>query len=217
MADTKTTLTKKISEQAKPKTWSVAESVWFSLAVFFLPQLLILIPLILIMQLGGHASLEATIDAYSDWILNSLSALFVTAVGGGMLHWFTKNKGGIKALGFRRTPLDDMITVLPVFVGYFLTISGVFTLINSTGLLSNETLNESQSTGFEAGLEPIAMVAAFITLVILAPIYEEALFRGFAFQGVARKYGFWPAAIITSGLFALAHGQLNVGIDTFIL
>lgn len=198
-----------------PQAWSVWQSFWVSLSVFFAPQFAILVPVTAVMMAAGHESLEATFDAYEPWLVNTLAALFVTALGGLILHTFIKTRGGLAALGFKRTNIDDMVTVLPVFFGYFLTIAGVFTLISV--YLPSVDLDQTQSTGFEDGQQSIELIAAFFTLVILAPIYEEALFRGFAFQGVAKRYGYWPAAIVTSGLFGLAHMQLNVGIDTFVL
>ncbi|HEY7427401.1 MAG TPA: type II CAAX endopeptidase family protein [Gemmataceae bacterium] len=41
--------------------------------------------------------------------------------------------------------------------------------------------------------------------MVLLGISEEYLFRGYALQSLWRSAGFWPAAIVTSGLFAAAH------------
>ena len=61
-------------------------------------------------------------------------------------------------------------------------------------------------------------IFAFALFVIVAPFAEEAIMRGFLFGKLRQsKMPFWPAAIVVSLLFAVAHGQWNVGVDTFIL
>jgi len=42
---------------------------------------------------------------------------------------------------------------------------------------------------------------------IVAPIWEEFVFRIFLFNAMYRWWGFWPAAIVSSVLFGAAHGQ----------
>ena len=51
----------------------------------------------------------------------------------------------------------------------------------------------------------IALFAVFA--VVLGPIVEETLFRAFAFNAVLRYGGFWTAAVVSSILFGLAHGD----------
>lgn len=45
-------------------------------------------------------------------------------------------------------------------------------------------------------------------MVVFAPIYEEVMFRGFMWVGIANsRFGFWGASIVTSLVFALIHTQ----------
>lgn len=60
-------------------------------------------------------------------------------------------------------------------------------------------------------------VIGFAVLVIVPPIMEETLFRGFVFGELRRKYGFIWSTLITSLLFGFAHMAWNVGVDTFAL
>jgi membrane protease YdiL (CAAX protease family) len=60
-------------------------------------------------------------------------------------------------------------------------------------------------------------ILAFITLVVIAPFAEELLFRGYLYGKLKSNVPTVVAAITTSLLFGLAHQQLNVGIDVFIL
>ena len=46
-------------------------------------------------------------------------------------------------------------------------------------------------------------------LLILAPLAEEMLFRGWLFTGLRRALGVWPAGIVTAILFAAIHYDAN--------
>lgn len=43
--------------------------------------------------------------------------------------------------------------------------------------------------------------------IVLAPSFEEALFRWTLFNAMRKWWGFWPGAIVSSALFGLAHAQ----------
>ncbi len=57
----------------------------------------------------------------------------------------------------------------------------------------------------EIGTVPWQLAIMVVALVVLAPLGEELLFRGLLLRGLVRRLRFWPAAIITSLLFASAH------------
>src|SRR5262249_37045858 len=70
-----------------------------------------------------------------------------------------------------------------------------------------------------------ALWLVFISLVILPPITEEIMIRGFLFTGLRSKLSLIKAGLITSVLFAIPHLQPGsgqpllwmAGVDTFIL
>ncbi len=55
------------------------------------------------------------------------------------------------------------------------------------------------------------------TAVVIAPVSEEIFFRGFVFGGLRPRYGWLRAAVISSALFAMAHGQLTFFPAAFLL
>jgi membrane protease YdiL (CAAX protease family) len=60
-------------------------------------------------------------------------------------------------------------------------------------------------TGFAATLrDPVALALYGLVTVIAAPFGEEMLFRGLIFTGLS-SWGFWPAALVSSALFAVSH------------
>lgn len=76
---------------------------------------------------------------------------------------------------------------------------------------------QSQEVGLtKLGSYP-ELVLGFVSLVILTPIIEELIFRGVIFRGLSRTLPLWFAVGFSSVLFAIAHGQWNVAIDTFVL
>ncbi len=84
-------------------------------------------------------------------------------------------------------------------------------------LLPHFNSNQAQDVGLSGSYSLGLKIIGFVSLVILTPIFEETMFRGVLFKGLRRSMSFYPALIVTSLLFALAHGQLNVAIDTFAL
>lgn len=76
---------------------------------------------------------------------------------------------------------------------------------------------EAQEIGFAGLTNNWEFILAFISLVIVAPVAEEVIFRGYMY-GKLRKYApVWLTVLLTSLLFAIAHFQWNVGLDTFAL
>lgn len=53
-----------------------------------------------------------------------------------------------------------------------------------------------------------ATVLAILLAVVLAPITEEIVFRGVLFRALADKLGMWPAAILSSAVFAVIHFEV---------
>lgn len=63
-----------------------------------------------------------------------------------------------------------------------------------------DDVEEITGTGWMIALSVFAVV-------VLAPLGEELLFRGLLLRGMVRRLRFWPAAAITSLLFAAAHAD----------
>ncbi len=53
---------------------------------------------------------------------------------------------------------------------------------------------------------------SLLEYVIFAPLFEELAFRGLLFAILRRKFRFLPAALISAGIFGLAHGYGPVGL-----
>ena len=55
------------------------------------------------------------------------------------------------------------------------------------------------------GAEMITATVLWLIAMLLVSLTEEYVFRGYALQSLWRGAGFWPAALITTALFAGAH------------
>lgn len=63
----------------------------------------------------------------------------------------------------------------------------------------------------DVGTAPWQITLLVVAVVVLAPLGEELLFRGLLLRGLVRRIRFWPAAAISSLLFAAAH------VDAYLL
>lgn len=65
---------------------------------------------------------------------------------------------------------------------------------------------ESEGPLAQAAAEPGWQRILFVLLaIVLAPVFEEFLFRGVIYTGMSRSWGKWPAAIVVTLIFGLMH------------
>ena len=78
--------------------------------------------------------------------------------------------------------------------------------------------NAEQEIGYDlSNLIGTDLLIVFATLVIIAPIAEELIFRGWLYGKLKQRVPVWLAVILASALFGIMHGQVNVGINVFFL
>lgn len=143
-------------------------------------------------------------------IFCSTTALFAIVSVARMVMGFQWRSFGILLPQYR------YIWVLPIiFMCYLAVSTGIMLFVEQ--LMPGFDASEAQDIGFAKNKDTLTMVSAFVGLVILTPIFEEFIFRGVLFKGLRRRVPFWAAAIMAAAVFALAHGQWNVGLDTFVL
>ena len=78
--------------------------------------------------------------------------------------------------------------------------------------------NQAQDVGVSDRLFSLDLAIAFVVLVIVVPLCEELIFRGILYGKLrSAKLPVAASVFFVSLLFGVAHGQWNVGIDTFAL
>jgi len=133
------------------------------------------------------------------------------------LPWLVRRRPtSLKDIGLTRLPGWMDIALSPAGLILYLFISAVLIAVFST-LLPSFDMSQAQEIGFQNLSEQSEYLLAFVTLIIIAPIAEEVLFRGYLFGKLKRHVPLWVAMIATSILFGAAHGQWNVAVDTFAL
>lgn len=133
------------------------------------------------------------------------------------LYWKKKINTNIKDIGLDRLPSWGDILITPVsIVGYFLFSACL--LIIFTNIFPWIDANQVQDIGFDNLSQRYEYLLAFFTLVIIAPLAEETLFRGYLFGKIKKYAPVWVAILITSMVFGSVHyGGWNLVIDTFAL
>ena len=61
------------------------------------------------------------------------------------------------------------------------------------------------------------LVLLALTACVVAPVYEEIVFRGFLFQGLASSWGGVWGGVASATLFGLSHLQLDIFVPLFAL
>jgi uncharacterized protein len=110
-------------------------------------------------------------------------------------------------------------------LGFLAYLSLAFAFLLVAQFLPFLDADQKQALGFEtSNISQTGLLFAFASLVILPPIAEEMIFRGFLFGGLRAKYRFLWTALLTSVFFGGLHlmtaesGLLWIGaIDTFLL
>lgn len=165
----------------------------------------------------------------ADAINNSIAAQFffvLLAEGLAALFtiWLVRRRGlNLGAIGLGRRPriMDARLAVLG-----FLSVYALLVIANLIiGIFSPQINNQKQNLGFNNISTGSQNILAFLALVIVPPLGEEPLVRGFLYSGLRRWWRFWPAALATSFLFGIAHLEFGSGgplvwgaaIDTFLL
>jgi membrane protease YdiL (CAAX protease family) len=196
-----------------------------TVVIFFLGQITGVLFVYSFLALFGYDSDQIQTLLTDNAALQFLTILIIEVITLGIfwqLHRYRK-LSFIKEVGLGFKPkLSSLGWAIVTYGAYFLV------LIISVGLISwlvpAIDVDQSQQIGFD-GASGTNLIFVFLTLVVLPPIAEEIIFRGFLFQRLEKLIKIYPAAIVTSLIFAIAHTEflgdnpLNwiAAIDTFVL
>mgnify|MGYP000200623196 FL=1 len=99
--------------------------------------------------------------------------------------------------------------------GFGNIIIGVLMNLFKENTLVNQSI-DIVSNAFSAN-DTLSIIIQTILVVIVAPITEEILFRGFVFHETKKLYSLTTSVIINGVLFGLYHMNLLQGVNTFFL
>jgi membrane protease YdiL (CAAX protease family) len=162
----------------------------------------------------GASQMVAPQQAPSATLLgNPLVVIFVlasTAVIEGLLvlvllplmHWVSGFS--LHELGYRALRLSDVGTAAAGSIVMAIVGDGGESLIDSLTKSKHNQISVEMLKHLHDG--PILVTFALFAIV-LAPFFEESIFRAFLFNAGLRHRGFWFGAIVSGLAFGIAHGD----------
>jgi membrane protease YdiL (CAAX protease family) len=168
-------------------------------------------------------------DQATDWLQNSVYAQFVYVllaeglIVGALYIFLRRYKRSFRTIGRKKPRWIDPLYGLAATPAYYVTYLIVVAL--ATHYFTGLNVDQQQDIGFNSVHGAVPTVLTFISLVILPPLAEEIMVRGFLYSSLKKITKLVPAAILTSLIFAAAHlpeggaaGPLYIAaIDTFVL
>lgn len=151
--------------------------------------------------------LSLGIGIVDELVLTDLQLPFLTMfdlIGSSVivLVLIYKYKLNVRALyGFRYIGIAPLCVILSLLVL-------VARIVIATGWTDIQWL--IQTTPQLVSFEFFQFVLTRATSLLLAPVWEEFLFRGALFVVILRKFGVLPAYVVSSLLFAFLHLDVNV-------
>jgi membrane protease YdiL (CAAX protease family) len=106
-------------------------------------------------------------------------------------------------IGFKRPRWRDLFYGLSSVVPYYI----LFAVLRAVALSLFPSLNvdQKQEIGFDSVSGSVQLICTFISLIILTPLAEEIMFRGFIYKTLRKSLSVLVAALITSLLFGAGH------------
>jgi membrane protease YdiL (CAAX protease family) len=197
----------------KPKlAWGPTAAIMISLVAYIVSQVVLVLSVIPIAVIGKDTNID-TLLSDSPWINLVLTGVSSVALVAVLWLFLRHRKQSFKDLGFRKIRLSDFGWLGVAAVAYIIVLAITMTLASK---IPGFNADQVQDIGYKTA-QGWQLALAFIGLVVLPPIAEEMLFRGFLYRGLASQ---WPkiiAALFTSILFGVVHFQWNVSVDVFVL
>lgn len=170
---------------------------------------------------GVSSDANVTMFQQAPWLrvpvdLIVSTALFLFVVTPFYRVFFTPDIPLKYVFGLQRRPTwKDLGLTFIAYGAYFACL--IVTIMVIDALVPSFNLDEAQELGITQPDTLLEYMGIFLVLVVIPPVTEELIFRGFMFSSLRNTLPFWPTAVLVSIAFAVVHGQWNVGIDVFIL
>lgn len=200
----------------------IALPVWVCL-VFFVAQILIGVLLWMLDSAGVPLIVIGMVP------LNALTALAIYIVALIVVisvpWYFFKRKTTMSLMGINDWPTMLELLISPLAFVVYMLLTGVLMAI-AVNTFSVD-VNQQQALPFSQTMLVVRWqyLVAFLTMVVLAPVAEELLFRGYLYGKLRNSFSPWLVTMAVSLVFGLAHLwagaeaplQWTVAIDTFAL
>lgn len=174
----------------------------------------LVIALVLSLQLAnGNMNVVEYMTTYTNIVNQSVYYILIVAGLLNLLIYWIITLIRKKKL-YREVSIKKIkpITILPIVLG------GIAMNFILSAFISIIPFTDAMVESYESKSSVImgSGVAMWIATVIMAPIVEEIVFRGFVYQRLKSGMYKWIAAVITSIAFGVAHGTFIWAVYTFL-
>jgi membrane protease YdiL (CAAX protease family) len=192
-------------------------------AVWFYQKYDLLGALIVFLIFGGLFLLSMTVskEQISHVSAGGLVAnmAFQGMIAGGVCVFALQHTNLSTWLGLRWQNWPHVFWIAPSAV---LMMWFIFYAIDTTGYtkwmesLGAEPVQDTVEI-LQTSKDPLVLGLMIFTAVVLAPVCEEIVFRGYFYPVLKKFSGMWPAAFISALVFGAAHANLTVLLPLFLL
>lgn len=197
-------------------------SKWYKLFIlplwilvgFFVAQVLTLLISYLLKFIGRP--LSSLPDAVASTVIAAIVYIVMFAVVVGFPVLVKKMSISKRELGLGRWPSWMDLVLAPICLVAYVIYSALL-IMAAEKLIPGFNIDQVQDVGFSNLAHSYQYYLAMITLVIMAPLAEELIFRGFLFSKLRQLFPFWLTTLVVSVAFGAIHGAWNVAVDTFAL
>lgn len=164
----------------------------------------------------GFFAADITGSPLVDTVFAALVYTLTLVIAIGVPLRLFKAKTTKEELGLTRLPnWMDILLVPGSFIVYLIFAGLLMTAV--TALFPGFDVEEVQEVGFDNLSHTYEYVLAFITLVIIAPVAEEVLVRGYLYGKLRKVASVAVAVIVSALLFSAMHMQWNVAVNVLPL
>ena len=220
-----------VKQQKDQSFWHPAVALAVTIFIFLVSQLIA--SAILALFFMGYAMIKFWLSGetlkYSDWLSSGIGPkflyVFLIDIAVVWLIFITLRFRNLtfRDIGWMPFKKQDIADALKGFLLYFAAYFVIAILAQL--LIPGFDVNQKQDLGFEPTNQILPLLLIGVSLVILPPIVEELLMRGYLYTNLRSKLKFIPSMLITSFVFGLLHLQFNnnapllwvAALDTFIL
>jgi membrane protease YdiL (CAAX protease family) len=162
------------------------------------------------LALGQAGSTQGDMSATVRPEMLLLSIAFQCFMAGVVLVLLVRRADPVLALGLRWRRWPMVLLLAPVSViGMMYLFKGleVFGYMRWMQSLGVETMQDSVKL-LKQSQDPWVVGLMAVAAVVVAPVCEEIVFRGYCHGVLKRCCGLWPAALVSSLVFGCVHGHL---------
>lgn len=190
--------------EVKRVPWNTAWGLIYAVIIFFGAQIVAGLIISLYPVFRGWSAEQTT-----TWLTEVVTAQFAYVVVvealtvAAIVIFIRAYKGSLSLIGLVRPRLRDAgyaILAYPIYLAVYI---GAFVVISN--FVPGIDVNQEQDVGFNQVQGGLALIMTFISLVILPPIVEEIIMRGFIFSSLRKHLNFIVTALITSVIFGILH------------